>query len=124
MGGRRLVLVYNAEAGLLAGALDSLHKLVSPATYACDLCAITYGLTSMKREWRDYLDGLGMDMVFHHRPDFRASFPAQADWPLPLVALETEGRLALLLGPADFRGLTSVADLKAALAARLAGHPG
>ena len=117
---RRLVLVYNANAGLLAGAMDSLHKLFSPATYPCALCAITYGLVAMKREWRDYLAGLGMPILFHHRPDFRAAFPAAADWPLPLIALEQDGQLALLMGPADFAGLKTVADLKAALGRRLA----
>jgi hypothetical protein len=116
---RRLVLVYNANAGLLAGAMDSLHKLFSPATYPCALCAITYGLVGMKPEWRAWLDGLGMPVLFHHRPDFRAAFPAAADWPLPVVALEQDGQLQLLLGPDDFTGLKSVADLKAALGARL-----
>ena len=38
----RLVFVYNANAGLVAGMLDSVHKVVSPATYPCSLCAVTY----------------------------------------------------------------------------------
>lgn len=44
----RLVIVYNANAGLLAGAMDSLHKLFAPASYPCKLCALTYGLLSMR----------------------------------------------------------------------------
>jgi hypothetical protein len=104
----RLVIVYNANAGLLAGAMDSLHKLLSPATYPCALCAITYGLVSMRRAWRSYLDGLGMPILFHHRPDFRAAFPAAADWPLPLIAVEQDERLTVLVQASDF---TAIADL-------------
>jgi hypothetical protein len=116
---RRLVLVYNANAGLLAGAMDSLHKLFSPATYPCALCAITYGLVGMKPEWRAWLDGLGMPILFHHRPDFRAAFPAAADWPLPLVALEQDGRLTVLVGASDFTGIADLATLIRVVGERL-----
>jgi hypothetical protein len=107
---RRLVIVYNAEAGLAAGVMDSIHKLVSPGTYPCQLCAVTYGLATMKREWRTFLDGLGMELLFHHRPDFRAAFPQAADWPLPLIAVETGGVLRPLVGAAE---LTQAVDLRA-----------
>jgi len=52
---KRLVIVYNANAGLMAGVMDSVHKIVSPSTYPCQLCAVTYGLTSMRKEWRAFL---------------------------------------------------------------------
>ncbi|WP_164156876.1 hypothetical protein [Sandarakinorhabdus rubra] len=108
---KRLVLVYNAQAGIVAGVMDSIHKLVSPATYPCQLCAVTYGLATMKREWRAFLDGLGLDLVFHHRPDFRAAFPAAADWPLPLVAVEEGGRLDVLISAADFAAIPDLSTL-------------
>jgi hypothetical protein len=116
---RRLVIVYNAQAGLLAGAMDSVHKIVSPSTYPCQLCAVTYGLAAMKRDWRAFLDGLGMETVFHHRPDFRAAFPSAADWPLPLVALETGGQLAPLVTAADFAAIPDLAALIAVVRERL-----
>lgn len=110
MSQRRLVIVYNAEAGLAAGVMDSIHKLVSPGTYPCQLCAVTYGLATMKRKWRAFLDGLGMEVLFHHRPDFRAAFPQAADWPLPLIAVETGGVLRPLVDAAE---LTQAVDLRA-----------
>ena len=105
---RRLVIVYNANAGILAGVMDSVHKIVSPSTYPCQLCAVTYGLTSMRREWRAFLDETGLETIFHHRPDFRAAFPHAADWPLPLVAAEDGGQLTQLVTAADF---TAIPDL-------------
>jgi hypothetical protein len=118
---QRLVIVYNADAGLLAGVMDSVHKIVSPSTYPCQLCAITYGLTSMKRDWRAFLDGLGMAVVFHHRPDFRTAFPQAADWPLPLIALEQGGKMRVLVSATDFAGIGDVPALIRVVQGRLAG---
>jgi hypothetical protein len=120
----RLVIVYNANEGLLAGAMDSLHKLVAPATYPCKLCALTYGLLAMKGEWRRFLDGLGMELLFHHRPDFRAAFPQAADWPLPLIAVEEAGALRVLVSAADFAAIDDLPALTQAVRERLAEENG
>ncbi len=34
-----LLFVDKANGGLMAGAFDLAHKLLSPATYPCRLCA-------------------------------------------------------------------------------------
>jgi hypothetical protein len=117
---QRLVIVYNADAGIVAGVMDSVHKIVSPATYPCQLCAVTYGLTSMKREWRAFLDELGLEVVFHHRPDFRAAYPQAADWPLPVVAVEGEGALVRLVNAAEFAAIADLPTLMRVVKARLA----
>ncbi|OSZ72435.1 hypothetical protein CAP39_03595 [Sphingomonas sp. IBVSS1] len=117
---RRLVIVYNANAGILAGVMDSVHKIVSPSTYPCQLCAVTYGLTSMRREWRAFLDETGLETVFHHRPDFRAAFPHAADWPLPLVAVEDGGQLTQLVTAADFTAIPDLPTLIRVVRERLA----
>ena len=49
---QRLIFVYNADGGRLAGLQDMFHKILSPATYSCSLCAVTYGATSMRPEWQ------------------------------------------------------------------------
>jgi hypothetical protein len=99
--------------------MDSVHKIMSPSTYPCQLCAITYGLLAMKREWRRFLDGLGMEVMFHHRPDFRTAFPQAADWPLPLIAVETDGALAPLVSARDFAAIPDVAALMRVVRQRL-----
>lgn len=115
----RLVFVYNANAGLVAGVLDSIHKVASPATYPCSLCAVTYGLVAMDRRWRDWLRGLPLPVDFYHRPDFRAAFPDAAGLPLPLVALDHAGSLDVLLGAAELDTMADVGALITALEARL-----
>jgi len=46
----KLIFVYNADSGLLKGIKDLIHKNVSPDTYPCSLCAVTYDNFDMRRE--------------------------------------------------------------------------
>jgi hypothetical protein len=101
----RLALVYNAEAGVLAGAVDTVHKIVSPGTYPCSLCAVTYGLLAMRGRWRDWLATVPLPVVFHHRRDFHAAFPQAADWRLPLVAMARGDDLEVLVPAETLAGL-------------------
>lgn len=45
-----LLFVYNADSSLFAQAKDYLHKTVSPDTYQCRLCQLTYPGMSMDQE--------------------------------------------------------------------------
>ncbi len=119
----RLIFVYNADAGIAAGLLDLVHKTVSPSTYQCSLCGVTYGTLGMKEQWRAWLKALPVASVFFHRPDFRAAYPDAAGWPLPLVALDHDGALSVLLDADALAALPDLDALIAALGARLAAQP-
>ncbi len=116
----KLIFIYNAEAGLIHGMMDSIHKTLSPATYACSLCAVTYGALSMKREWRDYLDSLPFEMVFHHRKDFMAAYP-DADVTLPAVLLDRDGGLTCLIDSVALNKQDSLSALIDTLDGAIAG---
>lgn len=115
----RLVFAYNADAGIAAALLDMVHKIASPATYPCSLCAITYGAVSMRRQWRDWLKELPVQPVFHHRPDFRAAYPQASDWTLPLVAVERGTALQPLIAAPELNAIADLGELIALLEARL-----
>lgn len=115
-----LVFVYNAEAGVLNGIMDSAHKFFSPATYACDLCAITHGLTRMKPEWRAWLQQSGLDVQFYHRSDFRRDWPA-ADIALPAILIRESDRLRPIISASDLAQISDVGQLVALLEARCDG---
>lgn len=82
----RLLIIYNADSGIINALKDAVWKLASPETYPCSLCAITYGAVSMYPEWKRYLQGLPLDVVFHHKDDFAAAFPGY-DIALPAIAI-------------------------------------
>lgn len=105
-----LLFVYNANGGALNGLLDTLHKTLSPGTYACSLCALTYGATSMRPEWRRFLQQLPATTSFLHRAEWHAQHPELRAEPLPAVFRQTSGGSwelyisAAELGPLDLPG--------------------
>jgi hypothetical protein len=117
---RTLIFVYNANGGVFSALADAAHKLVSPATYPCSLCAITYGAVSMRGEWKTYLKRLGHETRFYHRDDFARDWPGEAVT-LPAILEQTEGgTLSTLMSKEDLDAVQSVAQLVAMLDARLA----
>ena len=110
----RLIFVYNADGGLVQGFLDSVHKTLSPATYPCSLCAITYGAFRMDPKWRKWLKTLPLPVVFYHKDDMPFK-----DIMLPVVLSERSGQIASLIDSATLNGLGSLDALIAMLKARL-----
>lgn len=115
----QLIFVYNARPGVLHGMIDSFHKALSPSTYPCGLCALTYGHFAMRSEWKAWLAALPVPHAFIYRAAFREAWPSAATWALPLVALETDGHLEPVLQAADFDRMNALADLIGALDERL-----
>ena len=110
-----LLIVYNAEEGLFAALGDAVHKAVSPDTYPCSLCAVSYGAVRMRPEWRAHLKALPYEVRFHHRPDFRRAYPGLADLPLPAILLDDGEGPRVLLDAAALDGVRGVDGLVAAL---------
>ena len=96
----RLLLVYNADGGIVSMVKDAIHKVVSPATYPCSLCAITYGPVSMHGDWRRFLDSLPIDVVFHHKDDFGEAYPDHGI-ALPVVLVASNDDKPQVLVSAD-----------------------
>lgn len=117
---RTLIFIYNAKAGLLAAAGDTVHKLVSPGTYPCSLCALTYGALSKRPAWSAFLARVGMPTLFLYRDEFRADLDTR-DLPLPAILLGSDGPVPeVLVSAAELDALPDLDALIALLVARLA----
>jgi hypothetical protein len=116
----RLIMIYNADGGLVNGAMDLLHKTFSPATYACRLCEVTYGTFGMKRDWRKTIEALPLPVLFLHRDEWQAAYPGR-ETRLPAILLERAGDLTPIVSADDFAAVRSLDALKTLLAERLSG---
>lgn len=65
---KKLIFVYKADSGLMNFVLDAAHKLFSPATYPCNLCALTYTPRGLPR-WRRFVKELPWPVAFLHRDE-------------------------------------------------------
>jgi len=107
----RLLLVYNADSGILNALAHAVHKAVWPDSYPCSLCAITYGAVSMRGRWRSFLNNLQMEKVFHHRDDFVAAYPGH-HFALPAILISDFGQAPrMLLSCEQLDGIADVDEL-------------
>lgn len=119
---QRLLFVYNADGGLLPSLKDMFHKLLSPATYPCSLCAVTYGATSMRPEWKDFVRSLPVPVTFLHRDEFERDYPEVRSPRLPAAfAVAESGELSPFI-QAEEMDATDLNGLMALVRARLAAE--
>ena len=114
-----LLFVYNADGGVLSGLKDLWHKTVSPQTYNCQLCAVTYGPLGMRREWRDFVRGLGAEVTFLHRDELREQY-GLSGVPLPAVFEQTGEGPRVWLSAEEVRGAGDLEALMRLVERRLA----
>lgn len=105
-----LVFVYNADSGVFSELKDYVHKAVSPSTYDCPLCALTYGKTGMKREWKKFLKELGVRVEFVHRDEMAKKYPAVAVR-LPAIFKKSGQSLNMVLNAAEIGSCRDLGDL-------------
>jgi hypothetical protein len=114
----KLLFVYNANAGIVAGIMDSLHKTFSPSTYPCNLCAITYGALRMDPTWKAWLRAQPFESTFYHHSDFRVAYP-DLTVDLPVILIEQQGRIQTLVAATEFKETPSVTELIILIESRL-----
>ena len=106
-----LVFVYNADSGVFNTLADAAHKIFSPQTYACNLCALTHTAVGMRREWKRFLDGLDAPLEFLHADELRARYGVEGV-PLPAVFKRDGGKLEVVVGADSINACRTLDDLK------------
>jgi len=107
-----LVFVYNADSGLFNTMADIGHKIFSPETYECALCALTHGYFKERGQWRAFVENLDIECEFLHRDEFVRRYPDIGD-PLPAVFSLQNGRPVCCAGADDLRHCEDLDALQA-----------
>lgn len=105
-----LVFVYNANSGKLNAMLDSMHKVLSPSTYACNLCRITYGTFTEMPEWKQFRETFDGNMTFLHIDEFEKDYPAEASYPV-IFEKEDDGSLTMVADTQLVNGMRDIQEL-------------
>ena len=106
-----LVFVYNADSGLLNLLIDAAHRVVSPKTYLCRLCAITFSFEGMRREWKQFVAELGRPAEFLHRDELKERHGIEGI-ALPAVFLRNGDKLTQWIDADAINRCKSVDDLE------------
>jgi len=93
----RLIFIYNANSGLRNVLLDGAHKALSPGTYQCNLCNLTFGVINEKKAWKKFREKEDQSMEFLHKDEFNkqyaSKFGYKFEFPVVLSAIKEELQL-------------------------------
>lgn len=110
----KYVFVYNAQSGRLHGLMDAAHKLLSPSTYACKLCALTYDVWSENETWKTFRESFPVSLEFLHIDEFKKNYPEASkkfdNFPFVLM-LNADAGWEIFISREDFEKMTSLDDL-------------
>ena len=110
-GGDALVFVYNADSGVFNALADAAHKIFSPSTYACNLCALTHTAVGMRGEWKRFLEGLDRPTEFLHADELEARYGVTG-MSLPALLRREGERLSVLAGADAINACGTLDELK------------
>ncbi len=110
---KKLVFVYNANAGIKSGLLDIAHKILNPDTYDCRLCELTFGTFREKSIWKKFRRDQKIEMEFLHKDEFLKTYASKfmPAYAFPVILEQTAHDLDLFMGANELNTLTETRDL-------------
>lgn len=106
----KIIFVYNANSGLVNSVLDIGHKIISPDTYKCNLCYLTYGIVTEREEWKNFRQSSTDELEFLHKDEFEQKYQEQREYPVILRKHKKNG-FEQLLGPSDLIKMKTASEL-------------
>jgi hypothetical protein len=120
-----LILVYNADSGVVSLLKDAVHRTFFPSTYQCNLCALTYGRFSVKNEWHSFIERLQMPYEFLHRDEFYQKLEAHPDHlgdvEFPAIFLNREDKIQILVNREEINNCKTLDQLMQLITQKLKG---
>ncbi|MDX1762083.1 MAG: GTPase [Christiangramia sp.] len=107
---KKLIIVYNADSGKLNALMDSLHKVVSPSSYSCKLCELTYSPIGEKRVWRNFYKSLDVETDFLHKDEFLKAYASKFGYKFefPIILAQTNKGLEVFLSKDEFEEINNL----------------
>jgi hypothetical protein len=106
-----LIFVYNADSGVFNTLADLAHKIFSPQTYACNLCALTYSNTGMRQDWKKFIQALDFPVSFLHRDELLQQYGIDSVTLPAIFALDGETP-QVWLNAAQLNACSTLSELK------------
>ena len=110
---KKLLFIYNVNSGKTNGFLDALHKVVSPKTYNCNLCGITYGIFNEDNSWKNFREASDLQMKFLHLDEFRKRYASKFGYKFtfPIVLSVNQNELEIFISTEELNSLKNAEEL-------------
>lgn len=106
----KIVFIYNSNSGIANSLLDIGHKILSPNSYECNLCSITFGLLTEKEEWKKFRESVNYKLEFLHEDEFENKYADKREYPI-ILRLNDTNEFIEILGKDDINEIKSVEEL-------------
>ena len=106
-----LVFVYNADSGLFNALSDISHKIFSPQTYQCNLCALTHSTFGMRKSWKQFLETLDKSFEFLHADELKKQY-GMSNVSLPAIFVKEDKSLRLWVNATEIEECRTMDELK------------
>jgi hypothetical protein len=107
---KKIIFVYNADGGMINTIKDFWKKILSPSAYDCQLCMVSWGNFSMKKDWKEYVENLKYPVEFLHRDEFYKEFPENKE-EFPCALILQDGNLDLLINKDEMNAVKNSEEL-------------
>lgn len=119
---KKLVFVYNADSGVINLIKDFWKKILRPSTYECNLCFQTFGIFSMKKDWKSFINKLNIETEFLHRDEFEREYDIK-DAKYPSAYILENGYLTLMISDDEMNLVKSLDEMKLLVISKINNLP-
>ena len=116
---KELIFIYNAKSGLVNEMIDFAHKIVSPKTYDCNLCALSYGTFTKKKRWSDYVNSLPIKSTFTYKDKVSALEKELSNLKFPTIIIRDGAELTEIISWNEINNIKNLNQLISLLNERL-----
>ncbi|MFK5972673.1 MAG: GTPase [Flavobacteriaceae bacterium] len=104
---QKLIFIYNADSGLRNVIIDGAHKILSPSTYECKLCELTFGAFTEKNVWKKFRESSDIQMEFLHKDEFKKQYASKIEheYTFPIVLKATENTLEVYIRAKELKAM-------------------
>ena len=105
-----IVFIYNAKSGTVNSLIYWANQIVSPDTYECSLCGITYDNLGKRDEWAAFLKDLKIKSSFIYK-DQIINDQKLKDASLPCAYLKKSNDMNLLITSDEMNSYKNLNEL-------------
>ena len=110
---QKLIFIYNADSGLRNKVVDTVHKIMSPLTYNCNLCSLTFDMFTENKVWKRFRKENQYEMEFLHKNEFKRRYASKFGYKFsyPIVLVTSANSFEILIGTEELNAIGNVEDL-------------
>ncbi|MBT2161970.1 GTPase [Zobellia barbeyronii] len=110
---QKLIFIYNADSGLKNGLLDSAHKILSPSTYDCNLCDITFRVFTEDKVWKKFREQTNLEMEFLHKDEYKKQYASKFGnkYTFPIILAQVNEDLQVFVSTEEMNTLEDAESL-------------